>query len=251
MATSLIILSTAFFYGCDRDNENTPGNQGVTRGPQVKVGNGTAQSFIKLDQSGKATSIGFTMTRGALDNLPQQGEHGAISYELPLPAEKQKTAYDHISLDWAPHGHMPNGVYNVPHFDMHFYMISQQQRAGIKPGTAEAEKLPDASFFPPNYASTPGEAEPAMGKHWVDLTSSELKGAPFKTTFIYGSYNGQVIFHEPMMAHKWLSTEPDTLITLSKPATTLNASAYPGAYTVRYDKASRVFTISLELTQKQ
>jgi len=244
-----ILMTTAWVAACQDDEEAAL--PGVAYGPEVNVGNGTARSFVRLDETGAPTAIGFTMTRTALDNLPHEGAHKGFSYLLALPAEKAQTPYDHISLDWMPHGHVPEGVYNVPHFDMHFYMVSQEERAEIQPGTPEMEKLPDTRFLPPNYLSTPGEGEPQMGKHWVDVTSPELQGQPFTTTFIYGSYDGHVIFHEPMMAHAWLAAEPDTVITLPQPEAVERSGFYPGKYSVTFDDEQQLFIISLdELTRK-
>jgi hypothetical protein len=36
-------------------------------------------------------------------------------------------------LDWNPRGHIPDGVYTVPHFDVHFYLITREQREEIVP----------------------------------------------------------------------------------------------------------------------
>jgi hypothetical protein len=27
-----------------------------------------------------------------------------------------------VGLNWNPHGHIPPGVYDLPHFDFHFYI---------------------------------------------------------------------------------------------------------------------------------
>ena len=38
-----------------------------------------------------------------------------------------------------------------------------------------------------------------MGSHWLDLTAGEWNNMPFSYNFLYGSYNGQVTFYEPMI----------------------------------------------------
>lgn len=242
-----ILMATGGFTACQDDDNGGINSPEVSYGPEVTVGAGIARSFIRLDDTGTATDIGFTMTEGGLDNLPQE----VTPYVLPLPEEKDQTPYDHISLDWNPHGHMPEGVYNVPHFDIHFYMVDQEERSGIQPETPEIEKLPDARFLPANYQSTPGEGEPQMGKHWVDVTSPEFHGQPFTVTFIYGSYDGHVVFHEPMMTHEWLSAKRDTLVTLPQPEAVEISSSYPKDYSVSFDAGKQLFTITLgDLTKK-
>lgn len=245
---SVAIFATAayllcFLSACNKDDD-TPGKD-IFYGPEVAIGNGKARSFVKLDANKNPATIGFTMTKGALENLPHESE----SYVLALPAEKAQTPYDHISLDWASHGHIPDGVYNRPHFDMHFYMISQSERAGIEVGTPQMENLPDATFIPPNYISVPGEGEPQMGKHWGDITSPEFGGKPFTTTFVYGSYDGKVIFHEPMMTQEWLLTKPDTVMSISQPEKFATSAHYPSTYSVKYDAAKSLYTISLDNLQ--
>jgi hypothetical protein len=227
------------------DNMNVPR---VSYGPEVPIGNGIARSFIRLDDAGTPTDIGFTLSLEGLNNLPDEDSWNV----LPLPAEKEQTPYDHISLDWNPHGHVPDGVYNVPHFDMHFYMISQEERAVIEPGTPEMERLPEARFLPVNYTSPPGEGIPQMGKHWTDSTAVEFHGQPFKITYIYGSYDGHVIFHEPMITHDWLSLKRDTLITMPQPEAVEHPGLYPQQYSVDFDPDTEIFTITFRnLTKKE
>jgi hypothetical protein len=239
---------TGVFTGCNDDDTNTNPPRDIVYGPEVNVGNGKARSFIRLDNTGNPTSIGFTLSKAALEGLPHEEE----SYLLALPEEKQKTPYQFISLDWASHGHSPEGIYNVPHFDMHFYMISQSQKEGILHPSDEIERLPKAKFLPPTYFSQPGEGVPQMGKHWVDATAPELQGKPFTATFIYGSYDGQVIFHEPMLSHSWLLTRPDTVMNIPQPQAFHQTSLYPVRYSVEFDENKQQYIISLaELSAKQ
>jgi hypothetical protein len=44
-----------------------------------------------------------------------------------------------------------------------------------------------------------------MGNHLLDSQSPELKDSlPFATTFIYGAYEGELIFWEPMITLDFL-----------------------------------------------
>lgn len=238
---------TGAFTGCKDDDSDTELPRDIVYGPEVNVGNGKARSFIKVDNSGTLSSIGFTLSKMALEGLPHEEE----SYLIALPEEKGKTPYDFISLDWASHGHSPEGIYNVPHFDMHFYMISQTEKAGILHPSDEIERLPEAKFLPPTYFSQPGEGVPQMGKHWVDATAPELQGKPFTATFIYGSYDGEVIFHEPMISHSWLLTKPDTTMNIPQPQAFQKSGLYPAKYSVVFDDAKQEYQISFEQMKQQ
>ncbi len=239
------------FSGCDDEDDEAP--VGIAYGPAVQVGNGTARSFVQLDKAGNPASVGFTLTRAALENLPHEDQ----SYRLALPAQKTGTPYNHISLDWASHGHSPDGIYNTAHFDMHFYMISEAEQDAIVMDE-KMQRVPEAKFLPPadRYFSPPGEGVPGMGKHWADLASPELsQGKPFTVTLVYGTYDGKVIFHEPMIAHAWLNTRPaafDTVVSMAQPAAFAKAARYPNQYRVRYDAGTSLYIIELtDLTPRQ
>jgi len=237
--TAAIIILSLVFISCDDDEDN---KKDLSYGPEVEVGNGKARAFIKLNDEGLPAEIGFTFSEGALENLPHDEEH--TSYLLTLPGEKTLTPYDHISFDWTPHGHEPATIYDKPHFDIHFYMVSQSVRSQIVPGQA-MEVLPEQKFLPPTYFSSPGEGEPQMGKHWVDGTSPELNGGTFTKTFVYGSYNGEVVFHEPMITREFLLSKPTFTDNIAQPEAFKKSGRYPTQYSVKFDQERKEFTVSL------
>jgi hypothetical protein len=67
------------------------------------------------------------------------------------------------------------------------------------------EKLPPAGYLPANYFPTPGGI-PRIGKYWLVENAPELRGIPFTKTSLYGSYNGKVMFYEPMITCEFLFT---------------------------------------------
>jgi hypothetical protein len=230
------------FTACDKDDDNNtlPGN--FKYGKAVKIGNGNAMTFFEPDDHNHPVSIGIVMDETVLDNLPTAHE---TLFTLPVPDEMVATTpYQHVSLDWNPHGHGPAPIYDKPHFDMHFYMISEADKKLIDVNNPAMEKIPGGDFMPANYSGEPGGVS-GMGKHWVDVTSPELNGAPFKTTFVYGTYDSKVIFHEPMIERTYLLTKPDTLMNIGQPAKVAKASHYPTQYRIRYDAGAKKYFISL------
>lgn len=236
-----LVIST-LFSACEEDEPAT--KAGTYYGNEVSLGNGKAQAWVTLDAMANPTSLGITLTKGALENLPAGGDHSSNMFTLGLPAEKAKTPFDHISLDWNPHGHEPD-VYVLPHFDIHFYMMTGQERQAIGADDPKIEILPDAKFFPANYVATPGGV-PQMGKHWVDVTSPELNGGTFTYTFIYGSYDGKVNFYEPMITREYLLSNPNKTIELGQPLAFQKSGYYPAKYTIKYDSAKEEYVISLD-----
>lgn len=216
----------------------------ITPGPAVSVGAGQARSFIRTDSQGNPRALGLWLTAKALKDLPA---HDHI-YELPLPTAVNLAPYNHVTVDWNPHGHIPEGIYNVPHFDFHFYFITPAERALITcqdTDRAICLKQPEAQQIPPNYAATP-EGLPKMGWHWVDITSPEFNGQSFTTTFIYGYYNGLMNFIEPMVALQFLTPRVLFERDLSRPAKYPLKGYYPGRYSVFYSSPMDAYWISLE-----
>jgi hypothetical protein len=240
----------SFFQGSGPD-------QGTFYGAAVKVGDGIGRSYFTV-AAGTVVEVGVALSEAALRGLPsghapQEGEHHH-SEEYVLKMHPQNpTPYQHVGLNWVPNGHAPAGIYDTPHFDFHFYMISQAERAAIGPSDPlwiqKARNLPAAEFIPQNYVSThvlagvmpEEETFPRMGLHWIDVTSPELNGEPFTATFIYGSYDGKVIFAEPMITNAFLESKPNFTRELPKAQQGYN----PGSYRVYWNAARKEYRVAL------
>jgi Hypothetical protein TTHB210 len=217
-------------------------------GAPVAVGNGTARSYL-IVQNGAPTELGVALSPGALDSLPTAAKMGGYEYLVPLPADNT-TQYQVIGLNWNPTGHPPAGIYTVPHFDFHFYMISLAAKDSINPAdpafATEAATVPAAPYQPANYVSDPpANAVPYMGLHWHDSTAVEYHGQPFTRTFIEGSWNGQFIFAEPMVTAAYLLTKPDTVIAVPSATQRAIAGYYPAAYRVSWNQTGNEWRVGL------
>jgi hypothetical protein len=214
------------------------------------VGNGVAYAWVRF-KDGKPATIGVTLTESALSGLPETlpADRGYFEYRLALPQEAAGTPFDHISLDWNPKGHEPAGIYDVPHFDFHFYMITPQAQDRI---TARGEDLarcfkkPAPGVMPAGYATGPGSESPGMGAHWADVSSPEFHGQPFTSTFIYCGYDGKVIAYEPMITRALLASRHTLTQPIKQPTVYLKRGFYPTSYTVQYDPIRKEVTIALE-----
>lgn len=217
-------------------------------GAPVALGAGTARSYLVV-QNGVPTELGVALSQGALDSLPTTARMGGYEYLLPLPPGNT-TQYQVIGLNWNPTGHPPAGIYTVPHFDFHFYMISLAAKDSINPAdpafATEAADLPVAPYLPANYvADPPTNAVPMMGLHWHDSTAVEYHGQPFTRTYITGSWNGQFIFAEPMVAVSYLLTRPDTVAPVPNAAQHSIAGYYPAGYRVSWNAANAEWRVGL------
>lgn len=221
-------------------------------GETKSLGAGTARSWVRLDSSGNPTAIGVTFSENALETLPKEPPAGAegVGISLELPAQASKTAFRHIGLDFNPHGHEPVKIYDTAHFDFHFYMISATEREGITAtgdGLLKGNKQPTAEYIPEGYINVPNSVVPRMGSHWVNPLGRELNGQTFTTTFLFGSYDGRLIFAEPMITKSFLETKTDVTELIKPPKSyERRGTYYPTKYTVRYDAAAKEYTVALE-----
>lgn len=235
-------------------------------GKPVKLGNGQARMYVVLDaKNGQAPmEVGIALDERALEGLPTT--HTMLELPMSLPTHAP-LPYRSTVLNWNPQGHIPETVYDVPHFDFHFYFTTQAEVAAILPSDPEfatkANNVPTGDFLPPFYILPvpPGTdltpvAEPRMGVHWVDARSPELQRIlgpmgdpnryePFTRTFIYGSWNGRFTFLEPMITLDFLRTRPDTVMEISQPARYPESGWYPDAYRITYDAQAKEYRVGL------
>ena len=170
--------SNATLSGSADDQSGQTNDNDVRRqyGPAVRVGNGIVRTYVLLDKSplDMPLEVGVVMSETVMDGLPapvaasdehmehgKQDEHSNMHmFLLDLP-QQNPTPYKFVQFDWNPVGHEPAGVYDLPHFDFHFYTVSKDVRASILPSDPQfaqkAANYPAAAFRAPFYidAATP------------------------------------------------------------------------------------------------
>ncbi|MCW2119598.1 DUF5602 domain-containing protein [Flavobacterium sp. 7A] len=268
----ILICSFVLLYSCSLDEDDKTivtytliGKTSETKmflysGPNVPIGSGTGHTWIKIDTKGFPQEIGIEITENAITNPNMEDDamvgHTSTSMEhgpaiiLPLHEKaNQTTPFDHIGINWNPHGHEPVGVFDLPHFDFHFYIISIAEQLAI-PAWSDAtnalfNNYPAAEYLPANYITPPGSgtAEGQMGKHWVPANSSDY--LPFTKLMVYGSYDGKVNFIEPMMTQAYLLKKIDTSESYSQPLSFQKKGNYPTKYNVYHDDAKGITYITL------
>ncbi len=228
------------------------GKAATYEGKKVAIGRGTAHTVVRTDASGATTSISVVFTPGMLKGLPKaaKGKDPDFPYFLPMPAKGPKTVVDHVVINWESVGHAPPKVYDVPHFDFHFYTVSRaaQMKVAFKDenDSGSPAQQPPAELVPAGYIVPPGTAVPQMGVHAVDPSSPEFQGKPFTATFIYGYYDKQQTFIEPMVTLAYLESKPSFSAPVKRPAAYTRQGAYPSTYSVKYDAGRNVYEVTLE-----
>lgn len=192
------------------------------------------------------------MSETALSGLPQEVPANPLmpgyEYRLALPAQARVQGIDNFGVDWNPKGHEPKGIYDVPHFDFHFYTIPVAVRDKITAAGADLERCKKAvptKFVPAGYIAAPGTEIPKMGAHWASLESPEFKGSAFTHTWIWGSYNGKQAFLEPMVSYEFLNSHPNVEAPVPQPKATDAHGWYPTTYKIAYNESRKEYTISL------
>jgi hypothetical protein len=256
-------------------------------GAATKVGNGIVRTYILRDKSTDVPlEVGVAMSESVMEGLPapmdmsgMPATHGQSHqhldthlYLLDMPAQNP-TQYQFVELNWNPAGHEPAGVYDLPHFDFHFWIASAEERASIVPTdpqyAVKAASYPTNEYRAPFYldAATAAQAPaaavavPLMGVHWLDVRSPELQRLtghpeaykPFTTTFLYGSWNGKFIFDEPMITRAFImskrsASDPavrNEVIPVSTPQRYAPSGFYPRAYRIAWDESAREYRIAL------
>lgn len=205
-------------------------------GPQVQVGNGKVRSWITINHDNHPVELGIEFTPGALENLPHHEEGEAHPYwNIPFHQKVEDvTPFDHLTLNWNPEGHPPS-FFVAPHFDIHFYMMTEAERLAIPAWSPATDALfntyPPAGYMPANYSAPPGAigAEPAMGKHWLPPPPTFL---PFNHVMILGTYNGMFNFIEPMATLAYLQSGQSVSKDYPQPQKFAKAGNYPTKYNI-------------------
>lgn len=210
-------------------------------GPTLPIGNGVGRAWVAVNKQGDPIAVGINLSEKALEKLPLE----PMQFVFDFPDMKGENFYKHALVDWNPHGHEPAGVYDLPHFDFHFYIIPNEERMAIGPDDqAQFANAPAAKYVPLAYFQIPGGV-PQMGAHWGDGLSPEFNEGTFTKTFIWGSYDGSFIFWEPMITRAYLLTHPDELIALRQPEAFQKDGWYATDYKISYTTNPNQYTIAL------
>ena len=239
-----------FVVGCDSNGSND-GPETVT-GPAATIDGSTIQSWVRLDGDDRPTAVGVTIDEGAYEALSDTADtHGkhdeAVVVELALP-DAAPPPYNHVTLDWNPEGHPPPGIYTVPHFDVHFFFVTEETRESIE--GRPATTFPDEAYVPTGYVPDSLNT-PDMGMHYVNLQAPEFNGQPFTHTFIYGAYQGEISFIEPMVTTEVLDGSPNLTVPVPQPEVYQQSGFYPTQYRIVHDATAGEYRVTLaDLTRR-
>ncbi len=275
--TTLLVAALLTLSGCASLREGSALSARAL-GRQEPLGKGTVATYAEFDSKGAPTAIGVVWSGTALDGLPTGSDShhcfprtkdGALDVEtkcentfehaIPLPdavARRADVPFKWVLLNWNPTGHIPPGIYDVPHFDVHFEMAPIQDIFAIESGPCGPELVRCDQFrlgkrpLPSNYVHPDfrdvDAVVPAMGNHLIDLTGPEFHKQPFTRSWIVGVYDGKVIFYEKMVSRAFLLGPSNSCDPIKSPEAVAQSGFYPTVSCIRYDTSSGERTVSME-----
>jgi hypothetical protein len=279
--TRILAFMACFIGAATTITGCAPTNESSERvfGQQWQLGDGTVTTYAELDGKGVPEAMGVVFSPDALSNLPStmsdehhcfdRDDNGTVerpmecfaSHEavIPLPdalATRADFPFKWVLFNWNPVGHIPPGVYDVPHFDIHFYIESIANVFALQDGPCGPEfircdqfergKIPvPSNYMNPDFQNVDAVA-PAMGNHLVDLTGPEFNGEQWKRNFIFGVYDGKVTFYEEMLTLAFLMSQPEVCNPIKSPPAVGLSGFYPERSCIRYDGATGEYTVSME-----
>ena len=278
--SAALILTAAVVIASAAPEAAAGEREGAERQPgwRFELGKGTVSSFAELDAAGKPAAIGILLSRSALEGLPagSDGHHcfdrnndgkvdpktecnETFEFVIPLPDVVTRRAdfpFKWVLFNWNPVGHGPPGVFDVPHFDVHFYIEPRiADIFAITSGPCGPEfvrcdqEARGKQPLPSNYLHPDFKVSavaPAMGAHYRDSTDPVFKRQPFTRSWIFGAYDGKIIFYENMVTRAFLLANADVCDTIKSPAAVGQSGYYPTVSCVRHDPASGEHEVTLE-----
>jgi hypothetical protein len=211
-------------------------------GLPIPIGNGFARAYIKYSDS-HLVEVGVSLTTGVMEGLPNELMGHQHEYLAHFPPHNP-TVYTHITMHWNYKGHRPV-PYLIPHFDFHFNMISETERKAITSNEAQGTHYPPPLYLPRSYAPAPPISTPEMGVHWSSSAAEELHDIRFTQTLLYGTWDGRVVFVEPMITREFLMSKPDVTIPIAMPEKYAAAGIYATAYIIRWNKELGEYQVAL------
>jgi hypothetical protein len=252
-------------------------------GESARRGNGALTAYSQSEH-GVPHAVGLVFDASTLDGLPDDPPNegrwchdrdgdgtedrmtecsGGYENALHLSDAFRRTVdtpFTYLLVNWNPTGHVPPEVYDLPHFDVHFYVNDNSERLAIRPGPCPmlvncadyrlGKDLPAPRYRHPDYVDVDA-LEPAMGNHLVDPTGPEFNGERFTHAFVYGTWDDDVTFYEPMVTRQWYrglvdGTRDDACFPLKLPRAWERSGWYPTRYCLRYRENRDELITSLE-----
>lgn len=200
----------------------------------------SATSSVEIDTSGNVKRLSLVIPEAVLENM---GQNKPILH-IPFQSESANSPFNHLSLKWNP----GNGIFSSPHIEVGFHKTNMGERTETKIEDPLNNVFPNAQLLPVNFIPAK-EFVAVAGKRWINPSARELHQAEESHTFMFDTYNGEIISFVPAFTIEYLHKSKDQIFTLSLPRGEVRKTGYtyPSSYSLSYEAAKREYLISLNI----
>jgi len=196
-------------------------------------------------------AVGVTFSLKMAKEMPEDGSGPAGAFaSLEFPAIVQETTFfNHLEIQSEPEGHVtPPGAVNpnyfaVPHFDFHFYDMTEDQVRAIPAKGPPLTPVPANRLAPGYLPAGPSIAE--MGRH--SSPASVLTDTnPFTAVMVAGYLpdGSRMHFLEPMVTQEFLLGQQDFSLPVPQPQTFGRETLYPTTFEATFQGNAYSFVFS-------
>lgn len=216
--------------------------------------NTTIATWATLGGDGKVNAVGWNLPLAAVSAL--EGAKFDARVWMNVPEEvKRDTSITGIGYDYLAIGHVPNGVYNVAHWEFH---VVFQDFPEVQAITCSDPTLPAPNLVPQGWGvlPPPDNCFSAMGIHAINFAAPEFNAQRFTYTNLLVYYRGDGKLKD--VGTKLTSFEPKATVQLLKerktftipfPAMPANAVGRPGmipsTLTAEYNATADAYVITV------
>ncbi|MBI2730289.1 MAG: DUF5602 domain-containing protein [Sphingobacteriales bacterium] len=202
-------------------------------GDEIAIGNGYAHTFITQSHTGVPQELGIVFTDEALSGLPTVNTPYVLDFH---PKALESTLFKHLSMGWNYTGHpLPGGAFIPSHFDIRFFMMSNEDRLAIPNPAPLGFTNPPTGYMPADYVAD--AVVPQIGRHWAP--NNFTSGQTVDHTMILGTYNGSFTFVSPIVRRTVLESGTGISLPYPQPQYFAVHGYYPTKYNIYEDNKNR------------
>src|SRR5215212_1824589 len=139
----ILVAASTLLFACAKDKNK----EKELKSEEVALHGGKVWSSVKLDKDSNPKSLSIVLNDAVLSSVPvgMPSDHVGHANNLMLTVPQDAgTPFKSIMINWNSSGHEPDGVYDKPHFDFHFYTVGQTEVMNFTDAVKMDQNLPNA-----------------------------------------------------------------------------------------------------------
>lgn len=204
---------------------------GETKDPGFNAG--TVSTWAVLDASNVVTEVAFSFPMTIVRSVSGADQRFAVL--MPKEAIDQ-TQIKSLAINYYQNGHIPPGVYDTPHWEIHGNNVSEEEVQKI---TCDDPSHPPPELVPKGYIVPPIEAVPClplMGIHAISGDAPEFNGERFRAgAHLLTFYKGAWRQHEPKASVEFMKRHEEGTFPLPDMPKVPERGLYPRKFSMNYN----------------